>query len=345
MARDGGRGARLMPVPPLIVRRLVLCPVVVAVEALVLAASPLVVLIAAVASPAFGGWRPLRAVVVVLALAGLHLRALVECAGLWAAAGLGTRLQTDAMQRAHYEVLRRFVRDAYRVIVRVARVEIAVTESAEAGAALTARERPALVLGRHAGEGDTLLVVYELACLHGREPRIVMHEKLRLDPLVDVLGARLPNRFVDPRGGDTEREIAAMAADLDASGALVIFPEGVNFSAAARERAIARLERAGHHEQAAVARRMRHLSAPRPGGALAAIEAAPEADVIFFGHAGFPDGLGEVWRHLPERQTVEVRLWRAEAATVPADEADRVRWLFEWWARLDDWVDARSGAT
>ena len=41
-----------------------------------------------------------------------------------------------------------------------------------------------------------------------------MHEALALDPLIDVLGRRLPNRFVDPRGGDIEVEIAAMSRDL-----------------------------------------------------------------------------------------------------------------------------------
>ena len=85
-----------------------------------------------------------------------------------------------------------------------------------------------------------------------------------------MLGERLPNRFLDPRGGDTERDIAALAADLDDGAALVLFPEGRNFSPAHRQRAIDRLEQAGHTEEAERARRMRRVSA-RPGGALAAI--------------------------------------------------------------------------
>ena len=38
-----------------------------------------------------------------------------------------------------------------------------------------------------------------------------MHQALVADPLIDMLGTRLPNRFVDPRGGDIEVEIAAMS--------------------------------------------------------------------------------------------------------------------------------------
>ena len=76
-----------------------------------------------------------------------------------------------------------------------------------------------------------------------------MTEALRLDPLIDMLGGRLPYRFVDPRGGDTEVEIAAMAATRRRRRR-VIFPEGANFSAAAA-RGIARLERAGYDEEAA----------------------------------------------------------------------------------------------
>ncbi len=94
--------------------------------------------------------------------------------------------------------------------------------------------RPVVVLSRHAGEGDSLLVLHALMCRHGRRPRVVLHEALRLDPLIDVLGQRLSYRFIDPRGGDTEVEIAAMARDLDDDGAVLIFPEGGNFSAQRR---------------------------------------------------------------------------------------------------------------
>ena len=108
------------------------------------------------------------------------------------------------------------------------------------------------MLSRHAGEGDSLLVIYELLCRE-RRPRARDEPGAALGPAHRLLGERLPNRFVDPRGGDIEHEIAAMAAELD-EAALVIFPEGGNFTAAPR-RGIERLERAGHDDAAGKARR------------------------------------------------------------------------------------------
>ena len=172
-----------------------------------------------------------------------------------------------------------------------------------------------VVLSIHSGEGDSLLVLDHLLRRHRRRPRIVMHQALAADPLIDMIGTRLPNRFVDPRGGDIEVEIATMSEGLGARDAVVIFPEGGNFTAERRRRSIERLLHRGHHEQAEQARGMEHLSAPRPGGALAALESAPHADVVFMAHHGFPDGFDEVWRELP----------RADGDRRPALARARVR--------------------
>ena len=332
----------MMPVPPKLLRRLVLAPVIGVLEVVVLVGSPALILIAILISPLFGGLRPLRMALIGLVFALRHLGATVACLGLWIASAFGRRAGSDAMQRAHYAVMRWFVGGVYRAIVTLARVEVKVLESDAAGAALSAGERPVVVLSRHAGEGDTLLVIHELLCRHRRGPRVVMHTALRLDPLIDVLGERLPNRFVDPRGGDTEVELAAMAQELGKSGALVIFPEGANFTEQRRERGIERLDQAGHGEEADWARGMRHVSAPRPGGTLAAIDAAPDVDVVVMGHVGFPTGPREVWRLLPEPQTVELRLWHEPASAIPTDRDEQIDWLFGWWRRLDDWVEERQ---
>lgn len=330
--------------PPKALRRLVLAPMVVAIETLVLIASPVLLAVAVAISPLVGGWRPLRMTLIALTFTTRHLGATLACLGLWVAGVLGPGMRSQAMQRAHLAVMRWFVEGVYRVIVRLAHVEVCFSESAAAREILSSRDRPLVVLGRHAGEGDTLLVLYELLCRHRRTPRLVMHEALRLDPLIDVLGERLPNRFVDPRGGDTEVEIAAMTRDLDDAGAVVIFPEGANFSPRRRLRGIERLERAGHTQEAEWARGMHHVSAPRPGGALAAIEAAPQADVLIMGHVGFPTGAGEVWRLLPAPQTIDVRLWHEPTGAIPTGRDEQIDWLFGWWRTLDAWVDERLRA-
>ncbi|HET9738924.1 MAG TPA: 1-acyl-sn-glycerol-3-phosphate acyltransferase [Solirubrobacteraceae bacterium] len=331
-------------VPPTIVRRLVTAPLVLLAEAAVVVASPLLAVIAAVASPLAGGWRPVRLVAIAVGYAARHLAAALACLGLWIASGLGRRADSPRFRRAHYAVLRWFVGGVYRSITRWARVAVEVTGSGAAKEVLSAGRRPVVVLSRHAGEGDSLLVLHALLCRHRRRPRIVLHHALRMDPLIDLLGGRLPNRFVDPRGGDTEVEIAAMTRDVEDDEAVLIFPEGGNFSPARRRRGIERLEEAGHHEEAAWAREMDHVIAPRPGGALAALEAAPHADVVLMGHVGVPVGFRELWHLLPARQTVQLRMWLVPAGEIPADRDDRIDWLFGCWRTLDEWVDSEKGA-
>lgn len=324
---------------PKLVRRLVVAPLILLVEAVLVVLSPLLGLIAVLMAPLAGGTRALRALAIAVDYALRHLACTFACAGLWLAGGLGRNVSSRGMQRAHYAVLRWFVSGLYRTMTRVARVDVRISGPQAAERALSARRTPVVVLSRHAGEGDSLLVLHALLCRYGRNPRIVLHEALRLDPLIDMLGHRLPNRFVDPRGGDTEREIATMASDLGEDDALLIFPEGGNFSHRRRQRGIERLERAGHAEEAAWAREMRHVAAPRPGGALAAIEAAPRADVIFLGHVGVPTGLRDAWSQLTAAQDIEMRLWLVCAKDVPSGQDEQIDWLFGWWRTIDAWVD------
>ena len=81
----------------------------------------------------------------------------------------------------------------------------------------------------------------------------------------------------------------------------MIFPEGGNFTAARRQRAIDRLRRLGLERMAQRAEQMIHVLAPRPGGFLAALDAAPEADVVLVAHTGLDHlvTVGDVWRELP----------------------------------------------
>ena len=91
-----------------------------------------------------------------------------------------------------------------------------------------------------------------------------------------------------------------------------------------------------------MAESMQHLSAPRPGGALAALEAAPDADVVFFAHHGFPDSMGQAWRELPHPTPIDVELWLVRADELPEGQDARIDWLFDWWKTLDAWVAEKS---
>ncbi len=331
-----------MRTPPMLVRRLVMAPLAFALELAFVAVSPLLAVLAVVLVPLVGT-RALRLLAIAVSFAARHAACLAACLGLWLASGFGARAGSEPFRRRYYGLLRWFVGGVYRSVERWARVEVRLEGSDDALAALSDARRPAIVLSRHAGEGDSLLVLHELLCRHGRRPRLVLHEALRIDPLIDVLGHRLPNRFVDPRGGDTEVEIHAMTEGVESDGAVLIFPEGGNATPARRQRAVERLERAGHERQAAWARALRHVMPPRPGGTLASMQAAPHAQVFVVGHVGAPVGFGELWQRLPARQTIELRVWIAEDA--PEEHLDRIDWLFGVWRGLDDWVEARVGGT
>ena len=55
---------------------------------------------------------------------------------------------------------------------------------------------PILVFSRHAGPGNSLLLIGTLLVGYQRRPRIVMLAKLQWEPLFDVMLNRLPNRFI-----------------------------------------------------------------------------------------------------------------------------------------------------
>ena len=89
---------------------------------------------------------------------------------------------------------------------------------------------------------------------------------------------------------------------------------------------------------------MPNLLPPRPGGALAAIAACPHADVIFVAHAGLDHlvSVADIWRSLPMDQVVVAKWWRVPVGAVPcdADHESQVKWLYDWWQRIDAWIAA-----
>ncbi len=202
---------------------------------------------------------------------------------------------------------------------------------------------PLLVACRHAGPGDSFVLVHALMHWYAREPRVVLKDTLAWDPFIDVVLRRIPARFItsQPGAGDRmEEQIAELAADLDADDAFVIFPEGGNFTSERRQRGIDRLHKLGMERMAQRAEAMSHVLAPRPGGFIAALDAAPEADVVLVAHTGLDHLLtvGDVWRELPMDKRIVMRWWQVARADIPAGREERIEWLYEWWSRIDDWV-------
>ncbi|MGH2690668.1 MAG: hypothetical protein ACRDKW_17940, partial [Actinomycetota bacterium] len=125
--------------------------------------------------------------------------------------------------------------------------------------------------------------------------------------------------------------------------AFVLFPEGKDFTPRLRERAIASLRRRGHEEEAQQAEAMERVLPPRSTGVMAAVRAAPQADVVFVAHTVLEDvgSLRDLRRRGPLDRPILSRYWRIPAAEVPREEEDLVRWLYGWWAHIDGWIDAR----
>jgi 1-acyl-sn-glycerol-3-phosphate acyltransferase len=237
----------------------------------------------------------------------------------------------------HYQLVGWYLDVLYREAVRVLRLRIEI-EGPHPDEYLN---RPLVVCSRHAGPGDSFLLAHALVNWYRREPRIVLTENLQWDPALDVVLNRLPNRFVRGGGPALQRRIAELATALDHDDAFLIFPEGGNFTERRRLAAIERLRRRGLEDMARRSEAMRHVLAPRPGGLTAALAAAPEADVVWVAHAGLDQlyTLADVWRELPLDQTVRMRWWRVPVEEVPRTEQEQVEWLYQWWERIDGWID------
>ena len=79
---------------------------------------------------------------------------------------------------------------------------------------------------------------------------------------------------------------------------------------------------------------------PRPGGLIAALDAAPEADVVLVAHTGLDHLLtvADLWRELPMDKQIIMRWWQVPRAEIPESREQRIDWLYGWWERIDDWV-------
>jgi 1-acyl-sn-glycerol-3-phosphate acyltransferase len=327
--------------PPRWVRRVIITPIAWVIILGLAAVMPVALLIALIASP-FGSGR--RRAPRVLWMAAVYLAAeaiaLVVLFGLWIGSGFGWKLNGPRFQRVHYVLTGVYLRILYRTARWALRVRVEVVGT---DPDIAAPGKPELVFCRHAGPGDSFLLIHALVNWFHREPRIVLKSTLQWDPVIDVMLNRLPSRFIKVRGSGTaaEEEITALATGLDDNDALVLFPEGGNFTPNRRLKAIDRLRRLGLHAMAERAERMRNVLAPKPGGTLAALDAAAGAEVIWVAHTGVDKMLtiADVWRELPLETTITMRWWSVDAAAVPKGREDRVEWLFDWWARIDQWIE------
>jgi 1-acyl-sn-glycerol-3-phosphate acyltransferase len=175
---------------------------------------------------------------------------------------------------------------------------------------------------------------------------VVFKESIAIDPCIDLLSHRLPHALLDTDDREEcEARIEQVTRELGPRGALLLFPEGGNFTSQRRRSALARLRRKGRRRSAARAADMPHVLPPQPGGTLSALRARRDTDVVFAAHTGL--GLaaypGQFWRDMPIGRTLHTRLWLVPSDEVPASDDEQVAWLYDWWKRIDDWISSLGG--
>jgi 1-acyl-sn-glycerol-3-phosphate acyltransferase len=332
-----------MPLPPRWIRRTVLAPLLLVLFLALFATMPLWILITAAISPfGSGRFRPLRASWLVAVYLFLEAVALIALFAMWVGAGFGWKVRSPGFQRAHYVLTGSFLRALFAQARWVLRLKIEVIGADPD----TAVPGPQLVFSRHAGPGDSFIVVHALVNWYDREPRIVLKDTLQWDPVIDVVLNRLPSRFIATGDVDhhpaesREQQITALASDLDDNDALVLFPEGGNFTPRRKMRAIARLRELGLLEMARRAEQWRHVMAPKPGGLLAAVDAAPTAGITWVAHAGLDRlvTVRDIWREVPMDRQITMRWWSVPPSEIPTGRHERIEWMYDWWTRVDTWI-------
>lgn len=331
------------------VRRLIIDPLFVAGILIALAALPVVVVVVTFLSRYVPGkWRPLRIVWFLFLYLVVDVVAVLVMFGLWIASGFGWKMRTPWFQRTHYRVLGWVLRR----IVASGKFTFKIETIPEGEVPRTVgdqRTRPVLILSRHAGPGDSFLLM-DAVRRFGRQPRIVLKEFLQWDPAVDIMLNRLPSAFVPARrqkGDPVVEAIEAMTSTMQVDDAFVIFPEGGNYTPNRHRRSIQKLREIGRPDLAERAEGLKNTLPPKPKGVMTALASAPEkTDVFFVGHAGLEafESFGDIWRGLPMDTKVATKVWYVPAENIPSSEGQET-WLYDMWAEIDSWITDRLADT
>ena len=328
-----------MWIPPIGVRRVVLDPLIFFLAVLSVVLSPLLFAFAALADLITKGSgkfvRTTRLFVVFMACEAVGLTAAF---GLWVASGFGARIRSARFRLAHYRLLSWWLGVMSREIQVAFGFTLEVPDQPRI-------EGPVIVFSRHAGPGDSVFIAGVLLHDFDRFPRIVGKKELEFSPFFDVLGHRLPMRFIRPHPKQRQIALDAVidaASNLQEHDAFVLFPEGGNFTPGRRTRIIESFERRGLTEDAAFARSLLNVLPPHPAGPLAAMEETPGADVVFVAHTGTEDLISPaiIWSGIPFGRAIRANYWHVDAAEVPTTSEERMAWLNTQWRAIDEWISA-----
>ncbi|MGI9612063.1 MAG: 1-acyl-sn-glycerol-3-phosphate acyltransferase [Acidimicrobiales bacterium] len=303
--------------------------------------APIALLVTLILDLLNGGrpFRRTRAYVLIAGLVAVDLAGLVMVGGVWLISPLGWDLKKERTQKQFGWVMTAWTTSLIRVIAAVMPLTMHIDELDP-----DVLKGNAIVIGRHRSLLDAVLPAVIFGNL-GLTALYTLKEDLRREPNIDLVGHWMGHRFVTraPQNLETELEpIRALGGRLEDSNVAVIFPEGTFFTAERKAKIIRSIEEKdpGHAEQA---RALNHLLPPRPGGTLALLDGAPDADIIVFGHSGFElyGSIPQILKNIGTGNEVHFCAWRIPRETVPLDREEQIEWLFDVWAELDAWIDTK----
>ncbi len=197
---------------------------------------------------------------------------------------------------------------------------------------------PCIVLSRHASTLDTMLPIAVVRQM--KRYRYVIKAELLTAPALDIVAQRFPNVFVVRGAANTEREVEkvlALSEDLEATGAVVMYPEGTRFSAEKRARLLEKF--ADDPEMRELTEELRNTLPPLREGVVRLLEHT-NMDVVFIAHRGLDEAssMAELAGGGMTGVSLVARMWRIPAEEVPRTAEGLKRFLVHHWRRIDHFV-------
>lgn len=200
-----------------------------------------------------------------------------------------------------------------------------------------------IVFVRHVCVVDNLVPYVTITEAHGVELRWALNRYLLREPVLDIVGSRLPNVFVRndrTNGGREVERVVRLGRNLGPKEGVQMFPEGALFNPGRRERALQRIRESGDADLLAHAERLQHTLPPRLGGTLGLLEANEGADAVFVSHSGL-EAAGSYRRIFAGGlvgKTLSIKLWRVPYAAIPRGREALTEWFYREWQQVDDFV-------
>ena len=258
----------------------------------------------------------------------------------WVLAGFGTRLDRPTSVARH-ERLQQWSID---VLARRAELLLGLRLDIDPDSLAALTPGPVIVLCRHVNIVDASLPTLLYQRLGYRTRGVIMGELLA-DPGFDLIYARTGSVFI-PRddGSEAIAFVREIGRSVDATSAVVIFPEGRLFRPDRLERAQARLS-LENPERAARLASLENVLPPRPGGVIALVESIP-ADVVVIAHTGLDQyaSFSDLTKAVPLRNPIRVTAWRVTRDRIPTGDVERIAWLDEQWLLVDKSVTREATA-